>query len=103
MFSMVFSRLRGGLLTLACNEDCYNITPFVKLLYPMCKILKQNIISYGYVQIGDKLDQHIFHSFGIPILVLIKAHFESNYSPYYNNLSLIRTPIVATRVTSGTY
>ena len=29
--------------------------------------------------------------------------FKSNYSRYYSNQSLIRTPIVATRVTSRTY
>ena len=32
-----FSRFRGGLLSLACNEGHYDNTPFVKRLCPLCK------------------------------------------------------------------
>ena len=37
MFRTAFSRFRGGLLALACNEGRYNNTPFAKRLCPLCK------------------------------------------------------------------
>ena len=52
MFRTAFSRFRGGLLALACNEGRYNNTPFAERLCPFVNaILKQNIISFWYVQI----------------------------------------------------
>ena len=38
-----------------------------------------------------------------PVMPESKAHFESNYSSYYNNYSLIGTSIVAIIVASRTY
>ena len=37
MLKTVYSRFRGGLLSLACTEGRYNNTPFVERLCPLCK------------------------------------------------------------------
>ena len=37
------------------------------------------------------------------LMAIIMAHFESKFSSYYSNESLIRTSIVSTIVTSRTY
>ena len=48
----------------------------------------------------DMLSILVNHSFRvfIPLHTTIQAHFESNYSSYYSNYSLIRTSIVSTIV-----
>ena len=60
----------------------YNIFSFKELFQNDCtfSLTEQNIA------INDHND------------AMILAYFESNYSPYYSNLSLIRTSIVATIV-----
>ena len=37
MFRTSYSRFRGGLLSLVCNEGRYDNTPFVERLCPLCK------------------------------------------------------------------
>ena len=61
-------------------------------------LIKQTVRTITYSMCSQMLYWRTAHC-----CTLTMAYFESNYSPYYSNSSLIRTPIVASRVTSRTY
>ena len=72
MFRTAYSRFRGGLLSLACNEGRYNNNTFVERV---CLLCKRGIeTEFDFLLVCPNLRQirlNIFHSFGTHILLLI--------------------------------